>query len=201
MIGLRRLEEGAAAWGEFLRDHRDYVALGRNDPNRWARVLQEHDEAERAFQAGWRLIRDANKDMGNPLARRKTATPPAPDPARPALADPIVGDWAAGGGVVRITPIGTASFQGVTVKPYTFCRSGSVPLGQVEVTMIRTAPGKYVGTVRYYKVSNCEYIGEGQGATWEYRDADDTLLACSYSPNPSIPGGGCETPKRVVASP
>jgi hypothetical protein len=86
---------------------------------------------------------------------------------------------------------------GRLIKPYTFCRSGSVPLGQDEWKLTQTAPNKYVGTVRYYRVSNCTYIGDAKNATWEYRPADDTLYSCSYSPDPSLPGGGCSTSKRV----
>jgi hypothetical protein len=98
---------------------------------------------------------------------------------------------------MQVTPTGPTTYVGRLIKPYTFCHSGSVPLGQDEWKLTQTAPNKYVGTVRYYRVSNCTYIGDAKNATWEYRPADDTLYACSYSPDPSLPGGGCSTSKRV----
>jgi hypothetical protein len=113
------------------------------------------------------------------------------------LGGSIIGTWTAAGGAMQVTATGATSYEGRTVKPYTFCHSSSVPLGQVEWVLHRTAPNKYTGTVRYYKVSDCTYIGDAQNATWEYKPADDTLYACSYSPNPSIPGGGCSTEHRV----
>lgn len=99
---------------------------------------------------------------------------------------------------MRFTPAGGATFTGSLVVTYTFCRSGSVPTGQVEVTMTRTAPGRYTGTVRFYRVSDCTWIGDAQGATWEYDPYKDTLLACSYSPRADLPGGGCEVATRVA---
>jgi len=109
----------------------------------------------------------------------------------------IVGIWTAGGGAMQITATGSTTFEGRTVEPYTFCHSGAVPLGQVEWKLKRTAPNTYTGTARYYRVSDCAYIGDAENATWQYNPADDTLVVCSTSPNPDLPGGGCETERRV----
>jgi hypothetical protein len=121
------------------------------------------------------------------ITRKLAATP---------TEEAIVGDWEVGG-VMRVTRTGATTFVGRLVKTYTFCHSGSVPLGQVEWKLTRTAANTYTGTVRYYKVSDCTYIGDATGATWDYRPADDTLKSCSYSPNPALPGGGCSISKRV----
>lgn len=112
-------------------------------------------------------------------------------------ADGILGYWEAGGGVMHVTQTGPTTFVGRLVKTYTFCQSGSVPLGQDEWKLRRTTPNKYVGTVRFYRVSNCTYVGDAKNATWEYRPATDTLYSCAYSPDPSLPGGGCTDSKRV----
>jgi hypothetical protein len=109
----------------------------------------------------------------------------------------IVGIWTAGGGAMQITATGSTTFEGRTVEPYTFCQSGAVPLGQVEWKLKRTAPNTYTGTARYYRVSDCAYIGDAENATWQYNPADDTLVECSTSPNPDLPGGGCETEHRI----
>jgi hypothetical protein len=109
----------------------------------------------------------------------------------------IVGIWTAGGGAMQITATGPATFEGRTVEPYTFCQSGSVPLGQVEWKLTRIAPNSYTGSVRYYRVSDCAYIGDSDDATWQYNPADDSLVACSTSPDPALPGGGCETEHRI----
>jgi hypothetical protein len=158
---------------------------------------QQHDTAERWFNHAWGQSSPVNSLLGRPIGNQRTKPPPAPDAKLPTSADRIVGDWETGGGVMRVTKTSATAFEGRLVKTYTFCGSGSVPLGQVEWAFTRAAPYNYTGTVRYYRVSTCAYIGDAKGATWKYQPADDTLYACSYSPDPNIPGGGCAVVKRA----
>lgn len=196
-VAVANFRQGVTYWNDFLRRHFAYVHAGVADPAAKTIMLKQHDTAERWFNHAWGQISMVNHLLGNPIGNQRTKPPPTPNATVPAGADPIVGDWEAGGGVMRVTKSGTTTFEGKLVKTYTFCSSGSVPLGQVEWAITRTAAFNYKGTVRFYRVSNCTYIGDAKGATWKYQPADDTLYGCSYSPDPSLPGGGCATMKRV----
>lgn len=187
---------GTSRWRFFVKSY--YAAAHAPAPLTSAQkrgIISVHDEAEELFRKAWRELAIVDVKLGRPLA--PPPVPAAPRVSVPTPVDPIVGSWKAAGGVIEVTATGAAAFEGTLMEPFTFCRSGSVPLGQVQWRITRTAAYTYTGTVRFYKVSDCSYIGDATNATWKYRPADDTLYACSYSPDPGLPGGGCSTLPRV----
>jgi hypothetical protein len=184
---------GLTYWNDFL--HRYFADLRVGETSDLQALYKQHDTAERWFNWAWGRISGVNTLLGEPIGNQRTKPPPAP-PAEPPE-DPIVGDWNAGGGIARVTVTGRAAFEAKLIKTYSFCQSGNVPLGQVEWVIRRTAQYTYTGTVRYYRTSDCTYIGTTKHASWKYRLADDTLYSCSSSPNPSYPGGGCSVLTRA----
>ncbi|MFN8224678.1 MAG: hypothetical protein U0R50_15685 [Gaiellales bacterium] len=199
-LSIPHLRRGLTYWVAFVRGYRevarDKVESGVESPIAWRTLLKQHDRAEEELQAGWHWIASANRLLGRPIGSQRIGTPQAPDPAHP-HGDPLAGDWTAAGGVMRFAQVTASTFEGRLIKTYGFCRSGSVPLGQVEVEARRVSPGHYRGSVRYYRVSDCTFIGKAVGATWTYDAPTDTLTGCSTSPDPAYPGGGCETMRRV----
>ena len=190
------LRSGALNWSHFLAAHAAIAAdPGPVSATALKRMRRYHDLAEASFTRAWKRIARVDYDLDRPLRTvpRSPSIPGAPAPPR----DPIVGDWNAGGGVLRITATGATTFEGRLVKTYTFCRSGSVPLNQVEAVITRTSVNHYSLTLRFYRLSDCTWIGDATGATYLYRPADDTIYACSWSPNPSYPGGGCSVSTRA----
>lgn len=174
VIGAASLVRDAQSWERFVTAHAKYVAADIDDAAAWRRLMEDHDTAERQFQEGWQDLRKANGLLGNPLARARTATPPAPDARRPVAApDPIADRWYGGvglgargvfvcGGVVEVTVVAPGKFSGrMTHASPGVC--ANAPL-DAEWQIAKTASGAYAGTVRWYTPQGVLGVG---AARWE----------------------------------
>jgi hypothetical protein len=101
----------------------------------------------------------------------------------PSGGDPIVGDWRANRGVIRITQIASGSFEGRLISK--LCEK-SAKLGQVEVRLKKTATNQYAGTIRYLVVTSCQFVGEAatySATIWPASASyPETFSICAKSP-------------------
>jgi hypothetical protein len=194
VLGASSLVRGVQSWERFITAHSKYVKAAVDDQAAWARLMGDHDTAERQFQEGWKDLREANGLLGNPLARARTTPPGAPDPTRPvAVPDPIADRWYGGvgqgakgvlvcGGVVEVTAVAPGRFSGrMTHASPGVC--AAAPL-DAEWQITKTAAGTYEGTVRWY--TNQGVLGVGP-ARWE--NTATKYMNVIVGPPPNAPAG------------
>ena len=116
----------------------------------------------------------------------------------PTGGDPIVGDWEARRGVMRIVQTGSGSFEGRLIRKA--CEK-SARLGQVEVRLKKTGTNQYAGTIRYLDGLSCQFVGEA--ATYEAKiwpasaGNGESLGICAKSPV-KLGQSTCESWRRVT---